>query len=360
MSRRWFFLLVLSVLLTVSCSKRDDADSSADKWEDIQPIADKSDSAEESGANIPAESDASDSSGADDFESEFNPFYRRLQAMKNPTRQNGQTLLTSDHLVLDYQARSVRMDQNVVVTDDRGELRTEHLEGRLSATNQVDRVTAGGGVSIVAGPYSATGEKAAYNYLDGTIRLDGQATVHEGENRFSGEHITLWVTGNRRMLCEPNAVLYFSGTTKVSEAEVPEDLGITEIRASRVFYDEAKHRVDLVGNVRLRNDRVAMNCRTVYMLLKDNNEIDWIEAVGGVIIQSEGTKALAERAMYDAKKGSFTLEGDPVIMQEKNVLAGDRIIYWLETQAVLCEPNGRVLLYLDDETHSKLLKDLND
>ena len=71
-------------------------------------------------------------------------------------------------------------------------------------------------------------------------------------------------------------------------------------------------------------------------------------------------KALAERATYHADEGKFVLEGDPKVKQGLNVMTGDRIEFWHESRRMVCEPNARVLLYLDEETKAKFLKDLDD
>ena len=103
-----------------------------------------------------------------------------------------------------------------------------------------------------------------------------------------------------------------------------------------------------------------MNCEKVRLHLKENNEIDWIEALFEVIIQSDDRKALADRATYHADEGKFTLEGNPMVKQGPNIMTGDRITFWQEPRRMVCEPNARVLLYLDEATKAKFLKDLED
>ena len=134
----------------------------------------------------------------------------------------------------------------------------------------------------------------------------------------------------------------------------------TEIRSDRVVYHENEQWAQLDGSVRLRDPRIAMNCSEARIYLKDDNKIDWIEALSEVIIQTGDRKALADRATYHADEGKFTLEGAPKVMQGRNVMTGERIMYWHETQRMVCEPNARALLYLDAETKARFLEDLND
>ncbi len=349
------FVLSVSMLLAVGCSKREKSDPNAEEWSDIHALADDADvemAAGDSGS-------ATTASPAGEGSEEFGAFERRLQEMKAATRGSGQTLLTGDKLVFDYQERFVRMDGDVIVEDDEGTLKTDRLVGRFSESNQVEHVEASGGVSFVSGDRSAHADSAVYNYVSGLVQLDGQASASEAGNRLSGERIRFWTRGDRRMLCEPNAMLVVSGDSAFGTEGVP-DGGETEIRANRIVYDEVRRQVDLTGQVKLRDSRAAMDCGEVHLFLKDNNKIDWIDAASEVIIQAEDRKALAERATYVADEGKFTLEGSPKVMQGRNVMTGDRIIFWHETRRMVCEPNARVLLYLDEATKAKFLKDLND
>jgi lipopolysaccharide export system protein LptA len=345
------------ILLGASCSKRERTDPNAEEWNDIQALAD--DAAVPPGVSEP-ESGISPQVGESVPEDEFDGFVQRLEQMKTVERQAGETLLTGKTLIFDYDQRFVRMDEQVRVVDDHGVLETQSLIGRFSISNEVESIEAKGGVSITSDAREARSETAVYDYLSGIVELQGLATVSEGGNRLSGERIRFWIKGDRKMICEPNALLEISGVSGVAAENLPAGDIDTEIRAERVVYDESKRLVQLDGQVRLRDPRMAMNCDEARIFLKDDNKIDWIEALFGIIIQSGDRKALAERATYHADEAKFTLEDRPKVMQGLNVITADRIIFWHETRRMVCEPNARALLYMDEETKVKFLKDLND
>ncbi len=355
------FLSVLSILMLLgsSCSKRDKTDLNAEANSGIETAA----VTESASAAAPVAAVAETAADDANPDGEFDGFIERLERMKSIERGPGQTMLSGDSLVFDYRARFVRMDGDVLVDDENGQLRTETLIGRFSGSNRVEYIEAEGGVSIDSDGRKAHADRATYNYLDGTVQLDGQAVLSESGNSLEGEQIRFWIKGDRKMICEPNALLIVAGRGGLAMEDLPEEVGDTEIRANRIVYDDANQRVDLVGRVRLRNAQVAMNCGEIHLFLKDDRKIDWIEAVNGVIIQSEGREALADRAVYDAGEGKFTLEGSPpMVKQGRNVMTGDRIVFWHKTRTVLCEPNGRVLYYydLDEKTQALFPKDLND
>ena len=356
MIRSAFIVVVCGfVLLHTGCSKRERTDSNAEEWNDIQAL-------DEDAAVVSAvpEPNKPPQAGEPVPEGEFDEFIQRLEHMKTVRRKTGETLLTGKTLVFDYDKRFVRMDEQVRVVDDHGVLVTESLIGRFSTSNEVESIEATGGVSITSDGREAQAGTAVYDYMSGIVELQELATVSEGGNRLSGERIRFWIKGDRKMICEPNALLEIAGVSGAVMGNLPASDMDTEIRADRVIYDESKRLAQLDGNVRLRDPRMAMNCGEARIFLKDDNKIDWIETLSEVIIQSEDRKALAERATYHADEGKFMLEGKPQVMQGLNIIPGDRITFWHETRRMVCEPHARALLYLEEETKAKFLKDLND
>jgi len=342
-------ILLCGVVFLSACSKRERSEAEEAEWADIQPLTEESPMVSNQPRQI-IQSEGEDYSG----------LIQRLEEMLTVARAEGETLIMGESLVLDYERRFVRMDQDVHVVDDRGELETETLMGRFSENNRVELIEARKGVQIHSEGRIATAERATYDFSNGAVEMKGAAQLSEGLNRLSGEQIQFWLKGSRRMVCEPNALLEILDTSGYSDKGVSAEGGATEIRSDRLVYDEEEALAVFDGNVRMRDPRGAMNCGQVRLHLKENNEIDWIEALVGVIIQSDERKALADRASYYADEGKFVLDGDPKVKQGRNVMTGDQIIFWQDTQRMVCEPNARVLLYLDDETRAKFLKDLDD
>lgn len=281
----------------------------------------------------------------------------------------GKVLLTGDHLVLDRPSRVARMEGNAVATDAaHGKLAADRLVAHFSVSNEVEAVEARGQVRMENQGRTAEAERADYDYQTGFVQMEGRASVWDGANRLSGERIRMWTQGERRIVCEPNAMLKITGKTEgaslgkkgsaLGEKKVGNGRVDTEIRADILRYNEAERVVVFDGNVRVRDPQVAMNCDKLRLHLKEGNEIDWIEALSGVIIQLDDKKALGERARYYVDEGRFVLDGDPKLKMGRNIITGDRITFWQGTQRMVCEPNARALLYPDEETKAKFQKDL--
>ncbi len=354
MMKGFFSILLCAVVFLAACSKRERSEVDEAEWADIQPVTNTavvaSDPASTNQARCVVQSEGED----------YVPLIRRMEAMVSVERASGETMITGESLVLDYERRFVRMDQNVKVVDDRGVLETETLIGRFSAGNEVEMIEARKRVRITSEGRTATAESANYAFQSGAIELAGNARLSEAGNRLSGEKISFWIKGSRRMICEPNAVLEIASMSELETGGLSQGGGTTEIRSDRLVFDEEQSLAEFEGNIRLRDPRAALNCGEMRLHLKENNEIDWIEALSGVIIHSDGRKALADRASYYADEGKFVLDGDPKVQQGRNIMTGDRITFWQETRRMVCEPNARVLLYPTEEMKAKFLKDLKD
>lgn len=338
-----------SSLFLYSCSQQEQTEAEEAEWADVQPITNAAVELPDQPRNMVQPEDES-----------YAPLLQRLEEMETILRASGETMITGEGLILDYERRFVRMDQDVKVVDDRGELQTETLIGRFSMDHKVEIIEARKGVRIISEGRIATAENADYDFQTGAIQLDGNAQLAEGGNRLSGDQIKFWIKGRRRMVCAPNARLEMTGDSDLAMQGLGREGNHTEIFSDRLVYDEDRALAEFDGNVRMRDPRASMNSGKIRLYLKENAEIDWIEALSEVIIQSDDRKALADRATYYADEDRFVLEGDPKVKVGRNIMTGDRITFWRATQRMVCEPNARVLLYPDEEMKSKFLKDLKD
>ena len=344
-------LLCGVVVFLSACSKRERTEADEAEWADIQPLA----NAVSATATTNQSRHVVQSEGED-----YSPLVGRLGEMESVVRAPGETMITGESLMLDYERHFVRMDHDVKVVDDRGELQAETLLGRFSEAGEVEMIEARKGVRIGGEGRTATADGANYDFRSGAIQLDGNARISGGGNRLSGGRIRFWIKGSRRMVCEPDALLEVAGESSLKAGGISRGGEGAEIRSDRLVYDEEHLLAEFDGNVRLRDSRFALGCGNAKLHLKENNEIDWIEALSGVIIQSDDRKALADRASYYADEGRFVLDGDPKVKDGQHIMTGDRITFWRDTRRMVCEPNARVLLYPDEEMKAKFLKDLRD
>jgi len=156
--------------------------------------------------------------------------------------------------------------------------------------------------------------------------------------------------------------IFLLGTNQVRRIEARSNVQAwsenRKLRADRAVYQANTQDIVLKGNVRVCNDQTVMDCGQLHIFLKGTNKIDWIEARFDVIIQSGERKAIAGKASYYADEEKIVLEESPKMMQGKNIMTGDRITFWTKNKRMVCEPNARLLLYPNEKTKRKFMKDL--
>jgi len=416
-----------------SCSKRQKEPSVADdgeNWDAIQPLPDVPSNFPTSGRNLPEvgktkqaknpkigeteekvfpDEDRSTPLG-DAFrtslgmrieesttEVDYAALAARLNSLAEQPRGTNETLITGDNLVFDYVRRFVRMDGHVRVENDRGKLLAGAVIGRLSESNRVELVEAEKGVLVESKDGKAVAMNASYYVPSGEIRMSGGAKVAKGDNVLSGGTIRFWLKAGRQMICEPEARLVIrnpeslgidvktlqdaGGSSQVqpekSERKKPILVGEMKISADRLVYDEGQQYAQFNGNVKVRDPRVSLDCENLRLHLKEDNNIDWIEAQSKVIIQideretAKGSekhadkatkviKAMADTAKYFVEEGKFVLEGNPQIGEGPNIMTGERITFWRDEQRMVCEPRARILIYPTEEMRQRFLKDLKE
>lgn len=334
--RRAILFLGCCALLVAGCSKEESEKPKSETPAEV--------SVEESSAEMPSIQKPQKKSRVAE-EARFDLFAEKLAKAKAATRKPGQTILSGQSLVFDQDQRYAEMKTGVEVLDDQGLLCAEYLQGRFNVSNQIETVVAKGSVAMISQGRTAECAEALYDYTEGSILLEGHAFVSDGTNSLSGQRIRLWSRDNRRMICEPNALLVLKGESGQQIEGLGGTAFDTEIRANRITYDELQKRVDIVGDVRVRDAQGHMNCDVITLHLNASNRIDSIEALGGVSMDSQGRMASAEKATYDYADGLILLEGMASVSDGTNSLSGELIRFWnRDSRKVICEPNALLVV----------------
>ena len=98
-----------------------------------------------------------------------------------------------------------------------------------------------------------------------------------------------------------------------------------------VQLDEDNHPVaiELEGNVSIEDTTMRFTAKKMTVHLDKNNKPINIEAVGGVTVRTldGSSSASGETGRYDAELDTVVLKGNCVILQEKNTLHGEQVVY---------------------------------
>ena len=82
----------------------------------------------------------------------------------------------------------------------------------------------------------------------------------------------------------------------------------------------------------------------------DSRHVNFVEALGNVIIYVDDKVAKSDKATYKVSEGKLILTGNPRIMEDKNVYSADKItIFRKDGQTEMkLEPRAKLILYRED------------
>ena len=106
---------------------------------------------------------------------------------------------------------------------------------------------------------------------------------------------------------------------------------IVNADSADVQLDEDNHPVaiELEGNVSIEDVTMRFTAKKMTVHLDKNNKPINIEAVGGVTVRKlDGSaSATGETGRYDAELDTVVLKGNCVILQEKNTIRGEQVVF---------------------------------
>lgn len=109
--------------------------------------------------------------------------------------------ITAQQLEVLQQQRQSIFTGNVVAKQGEMTLYAEKLIVFLQQNqDQIERLDAVGGVRVLQLDRIATAEKAVFHQIEETLVLTGNAEVTQGENKISGDEITLYLKENRTLI----------------------------------------------------------------------------------------------------------------------------------------------------------------
>jgi lipopolysaccharide export system protein LptA len=135
--------------------------------------------------------------------------------------------------------------------------------------------------------------------------------------------------------------------------------GPVDIRSDSLTVHQKKHRAVFSGNVQAVQGDLTIRCRqlTVSYLNPDDQKtkagkIRMMVFEGEVAITQGLRKGHCQRAEYDRPKGRIVCTGNPWVIEGKNKIRGERIVYYLEKDEVrVVRP--RAVIHLEETDGKK-------
>lgn len=103
------------------------------------------------------------------------------------------------------------------------------------------------------------------------------------------------------------------------------------IKSDGLFTDNNRKMATFTGNVVARQGDVTIYAdKLVVSYSEEGGEVSTAEVFGNVRIIQGNRRAQSDHGIYDARQARITLDGNPRVYQESNVVSGTTITYYLD------------------------------
>ena len=120
---------------------------------------------------------------------------------------------------------------------------------------------------------------------------------------------------------------------------------VTIITSDRLEFDHKKKYAYFESNVVVTDPDIKITSDELTVNFNEENKVTTIVAKGHVVIEQMGRKAWAGKATYSIEEGKILLVQNPRVMRGKDVLTGDTITFFRDSQKMVCEPRARLIIY---------------
>ncbi|MDD5645000.1 MAG: LptA/OstA family protein [bacterium] len=104
---------------------------------------------------------------------------------------------------------------------------------------------------------------------------------------------------------------------------------------------------DKYGTIRADKIKIIFN--------KDEKKIERIEALGSVVIKQEDKTASCGEAVFLMDSRTVVLKDNPVVNRGTDTLAGEKIIFFIDENRMVCEPGAKLVIFPERNKNMKEL-----
>ena len=129
------------------------------------------------------------------------------------------------------------------------------------------------------------------------------------------------------------------------EAAAQGGTDVTIITSDKLEFDHKQKYAFFESNVVVTDPEIKITSDELTVRFNADNDVTTIVAKGHVVIEQADRKAWSGKATYSIVDGKILLEDNPRVTAGKDVLTGDRITYFRDSEKLVCEPRARLIIY---------------
>ncbi len=243
--------------------------------------------------------------------------------------------LRSETLVVEHAKKQAVFGGGVTAVRGGLVLRCPTVVALYDDSSRVKTVTCDGPVTASDHGRTMTAGKGTFDILTGTLLLEGEPTLVDGERRLVGELLTYVVATGMAELTRARATL---PSKDVAAAPAIAGRGPLAVQAEKAAYDLDERTATFAGAVTAtRGDLVLHAPRLVTHLDEQGNVERAVSGGGRVTVVQRDRRATAGKAVFLGGAGKLVLEGEPEVTEKDSSLAGEKVTFLLGEDRVEVE-----------------------
>lgn len=184
-------------------------------------------------------------------------------------------------------------------------------------------------VRVTRAEIKITGRGFDWNEKDGRIRINNNTRV------------VLQKT-------EPKSYFGAESMTTSTPTSLETDTNNIVITSTKLTFDQKKSTAVFEGNVAATDPALKITSDRLTVSFFNDKKVKLINAEGNVVITRDIIKATANVATYAVSDGKITLWGKPSVTRQKDYLTAETIVFWRNSNRIICEPNAHLTIYSED------------
>ena len=197
-----------------------------------------------------------------------------------------------------------------------------------------------------------------YDRLKQTAVSTAQVCVTRAEIKITGNGFSwnesagqIRINDNARVILqktEPKSYLGVGDAPAAASADLENDTNNTVITSTTLTFDQKKSTAVFEGHVVVTDPALKISSDRLTVLFSNDKKLELINAEGNVVITRDIMQATAKMASYSVREGKIFLWGQPSVLRQKDYLTAETIVFWRDSNRIICEPNAHLTIYTED------------
>lgn len=258
--------------------------------------------------------------------------------------------IVADNLEVLRDKESARFTGNVVASQQDMELKSQSLtvhytnvENRpkgSQADASIRRLEANGNVSVTTPMGEAQGQSGQYDPTNGQVIMLGNVVLTRDGNKLSGGRLDMNVNDGEAVLVPSDSGPRVQGRF-IQRSASDNGTGVRPVSvvADKLTVDQAKNHAIFSGRVQLQQQETRLDTSVLRINFAETTsstgtvtqEVRSMDALGQVRVTAPFGTATGKTGRYDLKTADLALNGDVVLVREKNTLKGQSLLMNVNT-----------------------------